>query len=122
MKTFLAFSMCFFLSLVLTAEPIKITGNVLDVQHSPLHGATVVLYDAESEELLGEIETDNFGNFQFDDVSAGTYEIRLFHDGFEIEKEKNILLTENRTSKHIDFYMSPSTEGSTATMDQTPIE
>ena len=117
MKTLITLLTICLTSITLSAQPIKITGHVHDTQHSPLHGATVVLYDAENDALLGEIMTDAFGNFQFDDVAAGTYAIRLFHDGFEIEKEEDIHLVENRATKHINFYMTPEVNQSFAAAD-----
>lgn len=79
-----------------------IKGMVSDsISHEVLVGAAVMLND--QQELAS---TDQLGNFKFDDLSAGTYRLRISFMGYRIQ-EITITIGENET-RNITIRMAPS--------------
>src|SRR5258708_1925711 len=58
-----------------------IAGTVKDPNGAAVSGATVSLLHAQ-QALLRTTATDTSGNFSFDNVPAGSYEIRITQGGF----------------------------------------
>ncbi len=62
----------------------KISGTVRDSQGAAVSGAEVSLLHAQ-QTLLRATQTDSSGQFVFEDVPGGTYEVRVSHEGFGVQ-------------------------------------
>lgn len=68
----------------------RIRGVVTDTDKRPLGGRLVVLASSTEGESLRVTSTDEKGRYQFRDLAAGKYEVRLEADGFAPETKKDI--------------------------------
>ena len=73
-----------------TAAKGRIRGVVTDPDRTPVGGRLVVLVSRTEGEALRVTSTDEKGRYQFRDLAAGMYEIRLEADGFAAEIKKDI--------------------------------
>jgi outer membrane receptor protein involved in Fe transport len=82
----------------------KISGRVTDAAgNEPLTGVVVVI-----KELNKGVQTDEDGNFEFNDIKKGTYEIV-----FSLVSYKKVLQTVTLLNKDVVLDMSLKTEGNT---------
>ena len=73
-----------------TAAKGRIRGVVTDPDKKPVGGRLVVLVSRTEGESLRVTSTDEKGRYQFRDLEAGMYEVRLEAEGFTPEIKKNI--------------------------------
>jgi len=74
-----------------------ISGKVTDNSKIPLPFANITLHQIGNEELLKGVVSDDQGNYLFEDIEKGTYEIEVSVLGFESEKTEVFELNENKT-------------------------
>ena len=74
-----------------------ISGKVTDNSKIPLPFANITLHQIKNEELLKGVVSDDQGNYLFEDIEKGTYEIEVSVLGFESEKTEVFELNENKT-------------------------
>lgn len=77
----------------------SIDGSVVDPSSAALAGGRVVLLDANSNELK-RTRTDGAGNFHFENIDAGEYQVRVERTGFhpllqrvEVKEQQHISVT-----------------------------
>ncbi|MCS6822127.1 MAG: TonB-dependent receptor family protein [Microscillaceae bacterium] len=72
----------------------RITGKVIDkTKKTPVEFATVVLRKSEDTLIVRAVNTDEQGNFTFQDVEFGTYNLRLMLVGYQSTTVKGINLS-----------------------------
>ncbi|HEX6730029.1 MAG TPA: carboxypeptidase regulatory-like domain-containing protein, partial [Pyrinomonadaceae bacterium] len=64
----------------------KISGIVRDPKSAIVSGAEVSLLHAQ-QVVLRSTQTDASGQFVFDDIPSGTYEVRVFREGFGVQSK-----------------------------------
>ena len=74
-----------------------ISGKVTDNSKIPLPFANITLHQIGNEELLKGVVSDDQGNYLFEDIEKGIYEIEVSVLGFESEKTEVFELNENKT-------------------------
>ena len=88
---FVASLLLLLLPLPVQAQAPTLTGTVVDARDgAPLIGATVVLRDANSAEVVTGTTTDPAGTFQIADLSPGSYVLQIRFIGY---KERQLPLT-----------------------------
>jgi len=71
----------------------KITGSVKDAQtHEVIAFATVALTDQNTKVIIKAMQTDTSGNFVMENLSAGTFTLRLSFVGYEPVVKENIVI------------------------------
>ncbi|MCD4698460.1 MAG: PKD domain-containing protein, partial [Bacteroidales bacterium] len=91
-----------------TSGPGLISGNVLleDGKKGPGENIVIMLMD-ENSNALGYVQTNETGNFEFSDLSYGTYKLQVEMPGVNSEVA-TILLSEDNISQDIQFYVKNS--------------
>lgn len=90
-------------------SPATLTGTVIDSRDgASLIGATVVLRNAESGELVTGATTDANGGFQFDQVEPGTYTMEVRFIGYK--EQQRTLTLESGESRDLDVELEMETE------------
>jgi len=72
-------------------------GLIHDPQHRPVEGAKVTLHSTTSE-WLQTTNSDNAGEFDFENVPVGEYKVTVEAPGFAVEEQK-LVLTSGRDAK-----------------------
>ncbi|HEU4471478.1 MAG TPA: TonB-dependent receptor, partial [Flavisolibacter sp.] len=84
MKLLLTLLACFLgLGLAAQVNPGILTGNVMDEKSKALENATVELVRLGDTTLKNTLVTDRNGNFQFNRIAFGFYQLRISHLGFQ---------------------------------------
>ncbi|MFG1691427.1 carboxypeptidase regulatory-like domain-containing protein [Gemmatimonadota bacterium] len=71
-------------------------GQVVDEDRSPVSSAEVSLM-SETGEVLRGVESDGEGNFRFEEVSSGSYLLRVVRLGYESMTTQPVLVEEGST-------------------------
>ncbi len=82
---------------VILADPVEartLSGHVQDPGKAEIEGATVELFDAETDAVITSTATDSKGNFHFKDFGKNTYKLKITKPGF------NVLRVTLRIRKH----------------------
>src|SRR5690606_20653758 len=83
-----------------TTETITISGKITDDKGEPLIGATLVLQDFASKQMVkGEVSDEN-GNFIFENILAGKYELAIQYIGFAATTKE---LPEIKSGEHYEM-------------------
>ncbi len=120
MKRFLLFLTGFLFVTIIMFGQFQLTGKVYDQEGISLPGAIIVLNNGKYY-----YATDEFGRYQFKNLPAGTYDIKITHVGYD-DSLKTIKLTE---SINLDFMLNNDNVNelekvivnSTRVMSKTPI-
>ncbi len=88
-------------------NPSVIIGKVMDVEREPLAAATLSLFRYTDSTLLKVELTDDGGSFQFDEVAAGTYMIRVTSTGLVPYTSTPITLTPGITFNAGSITLAP---------------
>src|SRR5688572_19707787 len=72
----------------------SIRGEVLDLTNLPIPGAKVVLENTATSETL-TLFTNDRGEYRFEKVSPGTYDVKAEHNGFKTVVYKDVPLLVN---------------------------
>lgn len=106
MKLFYFFIIALFIGNTAIANgPIKqgsINGTVLDEQNKPIDYATVGLFKAGDSSLVKTALTNINGKFEFLNINAGNYFVKVNMMGYSIYKGKSFLLTEEKPSLNLE--------------------
>ncbi len=95
-------SICFLLTSLLSMATGSISGTVGDnATGNSLSGAEVKLYNMSI--IIGTVNSDATGFFEFKDLDPGVYSIRITQSGYTEYFEKNIILAENQHHKMTVF-------------------
>jgi hypothetical protein len=60
----------------------QVCGRVEDKDGATIPNASISLNKPESSEVIRQISSDKEGNFQFDEMQSGEYELRVKYAGF----------------------------------------
>ena len=63
--------------ITVTGDSYTISGYVTDAEGAPIEGATVYLYNAETNERIDETSTDSTGYYEFSGLPEGQYFVRI---------------------------------------------
>lgn len=78
----------------------SINGKITDEQNQPLPFANVILSKAKSKSMPKGVISDENGDYSFDNINKGLYQIEVSMLGFESKKSEEFQLSEN---KKMDF-------------------
>lgn len=78
-----------------SGKQIDVNGTVLDEQRKPIDYATVGLFKASDSSLVKTAMTTPEGKFNFPNVTAGSYYIKINMMGYQIYKGKSFLVGES---------------------------
>ncbi|HEV8592486.1 MAG TPA: carboxypeptidase-like regulatory domain-containing protein, partial [Pyrinomonadaceae bacterium] len=92
-----------------------LTGTVTDPQGSVVPGADVVLTEP-STGATKTLVTDSNGNYSFQEIKPGTYQIKISKDGFTAFVADNVLV-ENLQTRRIDAALKVGGAAETVTVD-----
>ncbi len=82
--------LCLLIPAVLSAATGNIRGIVHDPQHRPLPGAQIVLHGPNAG-ATKNVQSDNNGEFQINDVSEGNYTVDVSAQGFrQLEQQVTV--------------------------------
>src|SRR6266436_5355416 len=74
-------------------QSIKISGTVTDsLTHEHILFATVALLNQQTKAPVKGIQTDSIGHFVFENVSLGTFTLRITYVGYNGIFKENILI------------------------------
>ncbi|HEX3387363.1 MAG TPA: carboxypeptidase regulatory-like domain-containing protein, partial [Mucilaginibacter sp.] len=74
-------------------QSIKISGTVSDsITHQPVQFATVALLDQQTKAPVKGIQTDSIGHFVLENVTVGTFTLRITYVGYSNIFKENILI------------------------------
>src|SRR6185437_16508300 len=74
-------------------QSIKISGTVTDsITHQPIPFATVALLSQQTKAPVKGRQTDSIGHFLLENVSAGTFVLRITYVGYNNILKENILI------------------------------
>ncbi len=82
LRKFLPHIFIFFTSLCF-AQQFNISGNVVETSNLPVAFANVILFNAENPDFIKGTTTDDDGAFRIDNISVGTYTLKISFLGFE---------------------------------------
>ena len=85
----------------------KISGKIFDKQGQPLPFANVVLYRVESSDMYKGFISDEKGNYAFENVANGIYQIEISVLGFKTKKSEKIQLL---SDKILNFTLQDETQ------------
>src|SRR5712692_5629244 len=94
----------------------SINGSVKDQQGANVSGADVLLIYAQ-QAVLQSTTTDGSGNFSFDNVPAGSYEIRITQHGFETRRVSAQVANDKTTRMEIVPQVAPISSQVTVTAE-----
>ena len=86
-----------------------VRGIVHDVQHRPIAGAHLVL-QAKQSDWKREAVTNGDGEFQLDAVPAGSYTIRITHDGFREYGADLVVVADSAPLRHFPLEVASLSE------------
>lgn len=80
-----------------------ISGGVVDADtKKPLGNVLVSAYSANKKEKV--VQTDNHGNFSFDDLKSGTYKLVFEKDGYrKVTKEKVLIRSDEGCQLNVEL-------------------
>jgi len=121
MRTIVAtFVVCLCALVNLNAQSARVSGQVLDSQHTVIRGCQVVLRNADTDVEFRTTTTEN-GDFQLPPVPPGRYEIDSSMAGFATTKLTGLVL-ELAESKVIELQLQPASVHESVTVSTTPPE
>ncbi len=85
----------------------NISGKITDENSQSLEFANVVLYNAESNEVITGVISDEKGSYMFKDILKGKYYIEVSTLGFETKKSETFELL---GSKNLDFVLKEESQ------------
>jgi ABC-type sugar transport system permease subunit len=91
---------------VIQANYGTITGKVVDEDGGGISGVTVELVDA-NDNLIESMTTNETGDYQFDNITPGTYTIRASKSGFETASVPGINVVAGETTTVDPISLSP---------------
>jgi len=94
----------------------KIAGTVKDANGAAVSGAAVSLLHPQ-QALLRTTATDTSGNFSFDGVPAGSYEIRITQGGFDTRRVSAQVADDKTTRLEIGLQVAPISSQLTVTAE-----
>lgn len=97
MKTIIATTLLFLLSVITAFGQYNINGKIIDEQNQALPYTNVILYKIGNEANPSGTITDENGNYQFENIKKGSYKITISSIGFKTEKIKEFELNSNKT-------------------------
>ena len=92
----------------------SVRGIVHDPQHRPIAGADVKLQSATSDFSISA-QTDQNGEFTFNPVAVGDYEITVNHPGFATAKQNFTVIAESSPVLHFLLEIAPISQTETVT-------
>jgi Carboxypeptidase regulatory-like domain len=104
----------------LSAQSARVSGQVLDSQHTAIKGCQVVLRNAETDVEFRTTTTES-GDFLLPPVPPGRYEIDSSMPGFATTKLTGLVL-ELAESKVIELQLQPASVHESVTVSTTPPE
>jgi hypothetical protein len=109
---------CLCASVNLNAQSARVSGQVLDSQHTVIRGCQVVMRNADTAEEFRTTTTEN-GGFQLPPVPPGRYEIDASMAGFATAKLTSLVL-ELAESKVIELQLQPASVHESVTVSDRP--
>jgi outer membrane receptor protein involved in Fe transport len=94
-NTIVLFTLFFCLSFASFAQH-TLQGNITDVNNEPLAFANVILLETGKEFPKGAVSDEN-GNYRFENLPNGSYQLEVSMLGFETQKIKTFELNTNKT-------------------------
>src|SRR5258708_24827558 len=74
-------------------QSIKISGTLTDsLTHEPIPFATVALLNQQTNAPVKGLQTDSIGHFVLENVSLGTFTLRITYVGYNSIFKENILI------------------------------
>jgi hypothetical protein len=104
----------------LNAQSARVSGQILDSQHTLIKGCQVVLRNMDTDEEFRTTSTGK-GDFQLPPVPPGRYEISASMAGFASTKLTGLAL-ELAESKVIELHLEPASVHESVTVADTPPE
>lgn len=98
------------------SSPGKIAGTVKDANGAAVSGAAVSLLHPQ-QALLRTAATDTSGNFSFDGVPTGSYEIRITQGGFDTRRVSAQVANDKTTRMEIVLQVAPISSQLTVTAE-----
>jgi outer membrane receptor protein involved in Fe transport len=117
---FVAGGLIFFAALAHASIFGTVRGLVHDPQHRPIAGATVSLTEVGSDFTRKTI-TDQNGEFRFDNVTIGNYDVSVARDGFESAIQRISVISDSAPILHFELKVSTVTQSVTVTAEQNPV-
>jgi len=88
----------------------SISGKVLDQLEAPLPFVSVILYNAETDELVTGTISDDAGNFSFSNISIGSYFLDVSFIGFKTQKSSLFRISYEHSNVNLDFVLEENIE------------
>jgi outer membrane receptor protein involved in Fe transport len=111
-NTITLFLFLMFTSAVAFAQsPARISGQVQEGGNKALGGVTVTLLKAKDSSLAKVAISDKAGNYEFEQLKAGTYLLTFTHTGFEKKTTAAFELAAGATVQQPAIVLEPATQG-----------
>jgi len=88
----------------------SISGKVIDQLEAPLPFVSVILYNAETDELVTGTISDDAGNFSFSNISIGSYFLDVSFIGFKTQKSSLFRISYEHSNVNLDFVLEENIE------------
>ena len=86
-----------------------VEGTVFDSSGAVVPGAQVRLLDLAQNQSR-QITTDAAGHFEFDNLTAGQYQLTAAHEGFETEKSQSVAVNLGQSPTTISSYIQAQSD------------
>lgn len=96
----------------------SVRGLIHDPQHRPVQGAKVTLR-AQNSDWSQTTSSNDSGEFSFDNVPVGEYQVTVDMPGFSPQEQKLLLTSERAAKLHFSLTLARTTE-TVEVMDQPP--
>jgi outer membrane receptor protein involved in Fe transport len=98
----------------------NVRGLVHDPQHRPIAGASVVLKAATSD-FSKQTTTDQSGEFHFDAVPVGDYDVTVTQTGFEAGAQRIAVLSDSAPILHFELRIGTVTQSVKVSEEENPV-
>ncbi len=98
----------------------NIRGIVHDPQHRPIAGATVSLA-AVGSDFTKQATTDQSGEFRFDAVPVGNYDVSVTQSGFEAAAQRVAVIADSAPILHFELRISSVTQTVKVSEEENPV-
>ncbi len=119
MKLKLSIILWCFTSSILFAQDLEIFGKVLNAEQTTLSFVNVLLYKADSDDLIKGTTTDEDGSFLLNGLTSGNYTLKFSYLGFD-EFQQNLALTASKDIGNVFLKESPEMLDETVVTTQLP--